>query len=225
MVSDPHTPIKIINKFNRISGCISVKEIWDKLEVTYEGTNQEKETRINMLVHKYELFQMEQNKIISSVFIHFTDIISGLKCLGKTYTNSDLVRKVLRSLPRSWKLKATTIQEVKDLNTYPLDELMGSFMTHELSMQQRSDEESKKKKTITLKAIISAPNEEDLEKLENEEAEDDDMALLAHNFRKFLRKKGPPIRGKNSYRKSLDRVIEKEKEKDKKKEKNNVFYG
>ena len=46
-------------EFNRISSCISAKEIWDKLEVTYEGTNQVKETKISMLVHKYELFQME----------------------------------------------------------------------------------------------------------------------------------------------------------------------
>ena len=72
------------NDFNRISGYISIKEIWDKLKVTYEGINQVKETRINMLVHKYELFQMEQNEIIFSIFTCFTDIINGLKCLDKT---------------------------------------------------------------------------------------------------------------------------------------------
>ena len=32
------------------------------------------------------------------------------------------------------------------MSSYPLDELLGSLMTHELTMQQRSDEESKKKK-------------------------------------------------------------------------------
>ena len=103
-----------INEFNRILTCISIKEIWDKLEVTYEDTNQVKETKINMLVYMYELFQMEQNESISSMFTHFIDMINGLKCLGKIYTNSNLVKKVL--------------------NTYPLDELLGSLMTHELSM-------------------------------------------------------------------------------------------
>ena len=122
------------NEFNRISGCISVKEIWDKLEVTYEGTNQVKETRVSMLVHKYELFQMKQNESISSMFTHFTNIINRLKCLGKTYSNSDLVRKVLRSLSRMWEPKVTAIQEAKDLNNYPLDELLGSLMTHELTL-------------------------------------------------------------------------------------------
>ncbi|GAV75794.1 hypothetical protein CFOL_v3_19270, partial [Cephalotus follicularis] len=39
------------NDFNRISSFIFAKEIWDRLEVTYEGTNQVKEANISMLVH------------------------------------------------------------------------------------------------------------------------------------------------------------------------------
>ena len=126
-----------VSEFNRISTCISAKEIWDRLEVTHEGTNQVKESKINMLVHKYELFQMEQNESITSMFTRFTDIVNNLKNLGKSYSNSDLVRKILRSLPRAWEAKTTAIQEAKDLTTLPLEELLGSLITHELSMQQR----------------------------------------------------------------------------------------
>ena len=178
-----------------------------------------------MLVHRYELFQMEQNESIFSMFTYFTDIINGLKCLGKTYSNSNLVRKVLRSLPRTWEPKVTTIQEAKDLNTYPLDELLGSLMTHELTMQQRSDEESKKKKTIALKATTSVLNEEDSKNCEHEEGEDSGMVLLARKFRRFLKKKDPSTRSKNSFRKSLDRVKEKEKDRDERKEMSNVYFG
>ena len=38
-------------KFNRIFTCNSAKKIWDRLEVTHEGTNQVKEIKINMLIH------------------------------------------------------------------------------------------------------------------------------------------------------------------------------
>ena len=48
-----------VSEFNRISSCTSAKKIWDRLEVTHEGTNQVKETKIKMLVHKYELFKIE----------------------------------------------------------------------------------------------------------------------------------------------------------------------
>ena len=55
-----------ISEFNQISICTLAKKIWDRLEVIHEGTNQVKEIKINMLVHKYELFQIKQNKTIKT---------------------------------------------------------------------------------------------------------------------------------------------------------------
>ena len=46
-----------------------------------------------MLVHQYELFKIDYVEFITSMYIRFTDIINGLKSLGKVYTNSELVRK------------------------------------------------------------------------------------------------------------------------------------
>ena len=37
-------------KFNQIFTCSFTKKIWDRLEVTYERTNQVKESKISMLV-------------------------------------------------------------------------------------------------------------------------------------------------------------------------------
>ncbi|GAV66637.1 UBN2 domain-containing protein, partial [Cephalotus follicularis] len=97
------------NDFNRISSCISAKEMWVRLEVTYEGTNQVKEAKISMLVHEYEMFTMNKNEDIKSMFSRFTSIINALQALDKTYSNSEMVRKILRCLPRSWMPKVTAI--------------------------------------------------------------------------------------------------------------------
>ncbi|GAV79940.1 UBN2 domain-containing protein, partial [Cephalotus follicularis] len=78
------------NEFNRISSCDSVKEMWDFLEVTYEGTNQVKESKISMLVHEYELFMMQNDECISDMFTRFTTITNSLKNLGKSYSNQEL---------------------------------------------------------------------------------------------------------------------------------------
>ncbi|WP_374695496.1 hypothetical protein ACEW7V_00205 [Areca yellow leaf disease phytoplasma] len=83
------------NEFNQIFTCSSAKEIWDKLEVTHEGTFQVKISKINLLVHNYELFKMEPSEIISAMFSRFIDIINGLKSLGRVYSNADLVQKIL----------------------------------------------------------------------------------------------------------------------------------
>ena len=79
------------NEFNQISICTSTKEIWDTLEVTHVGTNQVKESKINMLVHKYELFKIKPNESISIMFTRFTDITNFLKSLGKDYNNFEPV--------------------------------------------------------------------------------------------------------------------------------------
>ncbi|GAV84769.1 UBN2 domain-containing protein, partial [Cephalotus follicularis] len=116
------------NEFNRISSCDSAKEMWDLLEVTYKGTNQVKESKISMLVHEYELFIMHDNESISDMFTRFTIIINSLKNLGKSYSNQELVRKILRYLPKS------------------------SLMTHETTMKNHENVEVKKKKEIAFKA-------------------------------------------------------------------------
>lgn len=64
-----------------------------RLQITYEDTNQVKNSKINLFMHNYEIFKMEPTKTISEMFIHFTDIINDLESLGRTYSNSNLVQK------------------------------------------------------------------------------------------------------------------------------------
>ena len=59
------------------------------------------ESRIDMLIHSYELFKMNFDESISSMFTRFTEIVNSLKSLGKIYTNSELVRKILRCLQKN----------------------------------------------------------------------------------------------------------------------------
>ena len=84
-----------VNEFNRISICTSAKKIWDRLEVTHEETNEVKESKINMLVHKYELFKLESDETIIHMFTCFIDIVNNLKNLSKCYTDSELSKKIL----------------------------------------------------------------------------------------------------------------------------------
>ncbi|GAV74029.1 DUF4219 domain-containing protein/UBN2 domain-containing protein [Cephalotus follicularis] len=141
------------NEFNRISSCYSAKQIWDLLAITYEGTNQVKESKISMLVPEYELFLMHDAECISDMLNRFTTIINSLKNLGKSYPNQELVRKILRCLPKSWTPKVTAIEEAKDLSTLPLEQLLRSLMTHETTMKNHEHVEIKKKKSIALKVF------------------------------------------------------------------------
>ena len=78
-----------LNEYNRISTCESTKEIWDRLEGTHEGTSQVKESKINILVHNYELFKIKTDESITKMFTRFTNIINSLKSLRKVYPNNE----------------------------------------------------------------------------------------------------------------------------------------
>ena len=89
------------SEYDKIISCDSAKEIWDRLQVLHEGTDQVKETKINMLVHQYEMFKMLEHENIDEMTTRFMHIINQLKALGKRYTNAEMVRKILRSLSKA----------------------------------------------------------------------------------------------------------------------------
>ena len=127
--------------------------------MTYEGINRVKETKIGMLTHEYELFIMQSVETIFDMYNWFTTIVKNLKGFEKTYANKELVKKILYSLPKSWEAKVTTIEESKDPNTFPLDELVGSLLTHEMKLKQgentnKKGQEANKKVGIVFKSII-----------------------------------------------------------------------
>ena len=44
------------NEFNHVLVCKIAFDIWHTLEVTHEGTSRVKESKINLLIHSFELF-------------------------------------------------------------------------------------------------------------------------------------------------------------------------
>ena len=94
---------------------------------------------------------MKSEETILEMVARFTSITNRLKVLGKEYSNMDLVKKILRSLPPAWHTKATVIEDSKNLSTLTLEELIGSLMTYELNMR-RAELEPKKSKGIALRA-------------------------------------------------------------------------
>ncbi|GAV60844.1 UBN2 domain-containing protein [Cephalotus follicularis] len=95
-----HIIICAINssEFNRVSSRVFAKEMWDRFEVTYEGTNQVKEAKIIILVHDYEMFTMNEKEDIKSMFTRFTNIINALQSLEKVYSSSECNIRVFRKM-------------------------------------------------------------------------------------------------------------------------------
>ncbi|MQL86587.1 hypothetical protein Taro_019120 [Colocasia esculenta] len=175
-------------EFNHISACKSAMEMWEKLRITYEGTDKVKETRIDILVTQYERFQMQPGESITQMYNRFTDITNGLAGLGKTYEMGDMIRKILRSLPASWTPKVTTIEEANDLKRMSLEKLIGSLMAHEINMERLGESSSRKKHNNALKAAEDTLSEES-DGVESAEGSEDEEAFLSRRLQRILAKK------------------------------------
>ncbi|KAH9672778.1 hypothetical protein KPL70_017862 [Citrus sinensis] len=123
---------------------------------------------------------MEQNESVYSMYTRFTEIVNTLGALGKTFSKSEKIKKIIRSLHKEWRQKRTAIEEAKNLNILPIDDLIGSFISYEedLTVEKGNEE---KKKNIALKVSKHESDEES-------ELDEEEMDMMARRFRKVFKK-------------------------------------
>ena len=96
---------------------------------------------------------MEEDESFDEFYAKLKDIVNSAFNLGETIPKSKIVRKVLRSLPKRFHAKITTIEESKDIGKIPLTELVGNLQTYVLGLSRI--EKSGKGKSMALKAKSS----------------------------------------------------------------------
>ena len=108
--------------------------------------------------------------------------------MGEIYDQPKIVRKILRSLTENFRPKVTAITESKDVDSIPVDELVGSLQSYELDLPKTS-----KSKSMALKSIdnVEVGGFDD-------ELSATEIAYLAKNFRNFLRNNNRKTKGTNT---------------------------
>ena len=114
-------------EFKKISSTEVAKEAWTILETTYEGTKAVKTMKFQRLTSSFEEIKMEENETFDEFYARLKDIVNSAFNLEESIVESKIVRKILRSLPKRFYAKITTIEEVKDIDQIPLTELVGNL--------------------------------------------------------------------------------------------------
>lgn len=133
-------------EFRRICNLIVVKNAWELLQVNHERTRIIKKSKLQMLPSRFEELRMEDDEQFIDFYTKLQDIVHGKAGLGKPIEPADVIRKILRSLPKRFRTKVTTIEESKDIDTIVIEELDGSLQTFEMTFRKNT-----KKKGIALK--------------------------------------------------------------------------
>ncbi|MQL86235.1 hypothetical protein Taro_018765, partial [Colocasia esculenta] len=146
-------------EFNRISACKSDMEMWEKLRITYKGTDKVKETRIDILVAQYERFQMQPGESNTQMYSRFTYNTNGLAGLGKKYEMGDM------------------------------EKLVGSLMAHAINMERLGESSSRKKHSNALKVTEGSTKEKSEDEDSSEDREDEEAFLSRRLQRILAKKK------------------------------------
>ena len=150
----------------------TAKEAWTILETTYEGTKKVKDTKLQMLTTRFKELKMGDNEAFDSFYEKLNEIVIAKLNLGEKIEESKVVRKILRSLPKSFRTKVTAIEESEDLDETEIQELIGSLQTYELGLPSHKLSKSLALKTIT-ERMDNSFEEGDVEK---------EVSFLAKNF-------------------------------------------
>ncbi|KAL2466079.1 Uncharacterized protein Adt_41930 [Abeliophyllum distichum] len=120
---------------------------------------------------------------------HFTDIINGLKGFDRKFTNGELVSKILRSLSEDWNSLKMLIENIKDVNTYLLEELYETLMTYKLNNAKIKKKTRKSKKEMKespkRQIVLKSTNDEGSSNTNMSDEKYDDLLLLVKKWRRF----------------------------------------
>ena len=85
-----------------------------------------------MLITRFEEVKMSDDDSFDSFYRRLNEIVIVKLNLGEKIEDAKVMRKILRSLPESFRAKVTAIEEIKDLDEIKIQELIGSLQTYEL---------------------------------------------------------------------------------------------
>ena len=84
---------------------------------------------------------MAEEENIAAYLQRVEEIVSTMKGLGETITQSTVVQKVLRNIPLIFNPKVSAIEDIEKLDDLTLEELHGILVAYEMRIQDPSQKE------------------------------------------------------------------------------------
>ena len=125
-------------EFVKVMHLDSAKEMWDKLISSYEGNEKVKDAKLQTHRLRFEQLKMNEDESISKFFLRVDELVNAMRALGEKISDDDtfLVHKILRSLPDRFNPKVSAIEEMSDLKTLSLDQLLGILTAYEMRISK-----------------------------------------------------------------------------------------
>jgi len=125
---------------------------------------------------------MLEDKSVQDYHLNILDIAIAFDSLREKISEEKLVIKILRYLPKRFDVKVTAIEEVHDISSMKVDELIGSLQNFELVVDNRT-----KKKGKSIAFISFTENDVVLGDCVGDEDLSENLVLLGKQFNRIMK--------------------------------------
>ena len=122
--------------------CPSAKEMWDKLQTTYEGDSKVKESKIQTYRGQFEHLRMNEDEDIATYILRIHKLVNNIRGLGEEVDEAVVVQKILRTLPKRFNPNIYALEERTYMKSMIIDQLHGTLMAYEMIIED--DDTSRK---------------------------------------------------------------------------------
>ncbi|KAK1366507.1 hypothetical protein POM88_042068 [Heracleum sosnowskyi] len=164
MVLDDHLQLILLDSLTldkamcgSVISCTSAKEMWIRLALLCEGSEEVKGNQRQILISQYEAFMAKPGEDLTSMFERFSKLLTELQIHGKYYDRKELNVKFLLTLPDHLEHKTTAIREGRDLNNITFETLYGILKSYKLELfQKRAIQSGTRNKMANMSSALVA---------------------------------------------------------------------
>ncbi|XP_066344153.1 uncharacterized protein [Miscanthus floridulus] len=96
-----------------------------------EGATRVKEAHAQRLQHEFENICFKDGELVDDFSLRITTLAENLRRLGETVSDTHIMKKMLRVLPKRYSQIAVSIKTLLDVNTLAVEDLVGRLRTAE----------------------------------------------------------------------------------------------
>jgi len=129
--------------FTRIMSLKLAKDVWDYLKKEYAGDERIHGMQSLNLIREFELQRMKESDTIKEYSDRLLGIVNRVRLLGKSFTNSRIVEKILVTVPKKYEASITILENTKDLSNITLAKRLNALQVQEQRRLMRQDHVTK----------------------------------------------------------------------------------
>ncbi|KAI3676109.1 hypothetical protein L1987_85708 [Smallanthus sonchifolius] len=122
--------------FNIFAEYTTAKDLWPALCTRYEGSEDVRESKRDLIKKQYAMFSSVRGESISDLINRFSSIVSRLKVMGVEYPTLDLNKKLLDYLPEEWNMYRIMVKNTENLSALSQQEVYSILESYEIKIKK-----------------------------------------------------------------------------------------